>query len=325
MKFKPSRIEMKSNVGHIKNPLTVISQFAAIAEISGTIVLPFIAPENQAIYIWFLMLFPAFLVGIFFLTLNFNHKTLYAPSDYSNQDHFLNLFGIVTTTERDEKLVAEVEETKEPAYAEVVEPTPPANSEPPARETSKPESMNSSPSDEKSNDVELSDKQTEQMFDLEGLAIKSNIEQIAKLEYIEKRSVEKLKKATKINFSSKVKFEIPGRKKPIIFDAVADQGETIHIAEVKYFPDNRFSPSRFKATLENAYLASQTITNVSNRKVQLHLVVVLNQPTTAAGEQDIKSVLINAGLSLLLDCKVYVTTAGHLSSALTPSSWVWRD
>ncbi|CAI8795385.1 DUF697 domain-containing protein [Pseudomonas marginalis] len=316
---------MKSNVGHIKNPLTVISQFAAIAEISGTIVLPFIAPENQAIYIWFLMLFPVFLVGIFFLTLNFNHKTLYAPSDYSNQDHFLNLFGIVTTTERDEKLIAEVEETEGPAYAEHVDPTPPACPEPTVEDVSKPEPESGTTANEESSKVELGDKLTEQMFDLEGLAKKSNIEQLAKLEYIEKRSIEKLKNATKVNFSAKVKFEIPGRKKPIIFDAVADQGETIHIAEVKYFPDNRFTPTRFRATLENAYAASQTITNVSNRKIQLHLVVVLNQPTSKAGEQDIKSALTNAALSLALDCKVYVTSAGYLSTGLVPSSWVWNN
>ncbi len=49
---------MVEKITHVKNPLTVIAMFAGIAEISGTIVLPFIDVANQAIYIWFLMLFP---------------------------------------------------------------------------------------------------------------------------------------------------------------------------------------------------------------------------------------------------------------------------
>ena len=62
--------------GHIKNPLTVVAIFAGIAEVSGTAVLPFISPANQATYMWFLMIFPTLLVAIFFLTLNFNHTVL---------------------------------------------------------------------------------------------------------------------------------------------------------------------------------------------------------------------------------------------------------
>lgn len=78
-----------SNYGIVKNPLSVIAIFAGVAEISGTSVLPFISPENQYLYIWFLMLFPSALVVLFFLTLNWNHKALYAPSDYKSDESFL--------------------------------------------------------------------------------------------------------------------------------------------------------------------------------------------------------------------------------------------
>ncbi|UQS92401.1 hypothetical protein M5C90_15105 [Pseudomonas chlororaphis subsp. piscium] len=101
---------MPKDVGHIKNPLTVISIFAGIAEISGTVILPFIEVQNQATYIWFLMLFPPFLVGIFFATLNWNHKALYAPSDYQNEDNFLNPIGKATKIESFVKLEDEVNE-----------------------------------------------------------------------------------------------------------------------------------------------------------------------------------------------------------------------
>lgn len=77
-----------SKIGIVKNPLSVIALFAGVAEISGTSVLPFIDSEHQKLYIWFLMLFPFTLVLLFFATLNWNHKALYAPSDYKSDESF---------------------------------------------------------------------------------------------------------------------------------------------------------------------------------------------------------------------------------------------
>ena len=69
-----------------RNVLTIIAIFAAIAEISGIVVLPFIGDtENQRIYLWYLIIFPSLLFFLFFLTLNFNHKVLYAPSDFKKE------------------------------------------------------------------------------------------------------------------------------------------------------------------------------------------------------------------------------------------------
>lgn len=78
-----------NNTGVVRNPLSVIAIFAGIAEISGTGILPFISPENQSLYIWFLITFPFALVMFFFATLNWNHKALYAPSDYNSDESFL--------------------------------------------------------------------------------------------------------------------------------------------------------------------------------------------------------------------------------------------
>lgn len=80
---------MLEKILHVKNPLTIIAVFAAIAEVFGTAVLPFIDKENQFVFIWFLMIFPLLLVTLFFLTLNFNHRVLYAPSDYDDEDNFM--------------------------------------------------------------------------------------------------------------------------------------------------------------------------------------------------------------------------------------------
>jgi hypothetical protein len=82
---------MTEKIGLIKNPLTIIAIFAGIAEVSGTIVLPFIAPQNQTLFIYFLIIFPSLLVILFFVTLNFNNRVLYAPSDYKDETNYIKI------------------------------------------------------------------------------------------------------------------------------------------------------------------------------------------------------------------------------------------
>ena len=76
---------IKNNL-KINNPLTVIAIFSMLTEASAAVSLPYIDIEHQNIYIWFLVVFPTLLVTLFFLTLNFNNKTLYTPSDLSKAD-----------------------------------------------------------------------------------------------------------------------------------------------------------------------------------------------------------------------------------------------
>jgi hypothetical protein len=73
----------------VSNPLTVIAIFAGLTESGGTIVLPFLSQANQCSYMWFLMVFPLTLVGLFFFTLHKNHRVLYAPSDFRDDQSFL--------------------------------------------------------------------------------------------------------------------------------------------------------------------------------------------------------------------------------------------
>ena len=85
--------------GYIKNPLSIVAIFAGIVEVSGTAVLPFILPTNQVAYMWFFMIFPTLLVAVFFLTLNFNHVVLYAPSDFREDQAFLDALKAIVSKE----------------------------------------------------------------------------------------------------------------------------------------------------------------------------------------------------------------------------------
>lgn len=99
---------MLERFGTIRNPLTIIAIFAGIAEISGTVILPFVEPANQASYIEFLKYFPTLLVFLFFLTLNFNHRVLYAPSDYKDENNFFKRMALASREEIDRKIEDEI-------------------------------------------------------------------------------------------------------------------------------------------------------------------------------------------------------------------------
>lgn len=86
---------MLERIKPIGNPLTIIAIFAGLAEVLGTIALKLVAAESQATFIWFVMLFPTLIVLLFFATLNFNNKVLYAPSDYKDEENFLRaIWGV---------------------------------------------------------------------------------------------------------------------------------------------------------------------------------------------------------------------------------------
>ncbi|VVP16362.1 hypothetical protein PS838_03609 [Pseudomonas fluorescens] len=73
----------------ITNPLTLIAIFATLSETSAAISLPFLGNEERDTYIWFLISFPFYLLFLFFATLNFNYRSLYAPSDFEKDEHFI--------------------------------------------------------------------------------------------------------------------------------------------------------------------------------------------------------------------------------------------
>jgi hypothetical protein len=87
-------IVMALQIKQVSNPLTLIAVFASLAEVAATAALPTLDGTVQAQFVWFVMLFPVLLVVLFFVTLNWNHRVLYAPSDYTDETNFLRaLFG----------------------------------------------------------------------------------------------------------------------------------------------------------------------------------------------------------------------------------------
>jgi len=95
---------MIETIKKVSNPLTVIAIFAAIAEISGTIILPTLSESIQSVFVWFLIGFPTLLVLCFFITLNLNPRSLYAPSDYKDEDNYVKIMSGAKGSEFENKL-----------------------------------------------------------------------------------------------------------------------------------------------------------------------------------------------------------------------------
>lgn len=85
----------------ITNPMTVIAIFAAISETSAAVSLPFLDNQDREIYIWFLISFPFYLLLLFFVTLNFNYKSLYAPSDFEKSKHFVQVIDVTSRVQKE--------------------------------------------------------------------------------------------------------------------------------------------------------------------------------------------------------------------------------
>lgn len=250
---------MIEKIGHIKNPLSVIAIFAAIAEISGTTVLPFIEANNQSIYIWFLMLFPTLLVGIFFVTLNFNHRVLYAPSDYRDENNFIASFVNARPEEQSKKLNEEVAELE----ADETEQRPKG-------------------SYQSSTELENGPKAT---------SVRNRKREImADVVLAEKLAIEKLSKDTGLNFKPGIKFEFPlpgtnsndslevKNKVGIVFDAAHVSDEAVQSVEVKLFKTNKIDYSRLMPALKMSEQVASQCGDVSSKDFTLHVFAVVDAP-----------------------------------------------
>lgn len=235
---------MVEKIGTIRNPLTIIAIFAAIAEISGTMVLPFISDGNQGTYIWFLMIFPLLLVVLFFITLNFNHKVLYAPSDFKNEDNFFKSFQAASPAERAEKLREEVREIESEPVAEPAQVVPAPQSEQERR------------------------------------ALLMKVQRDIRARYLlaENLVLNKISKELGQPVKRDMRFETPGRR--FVFDGVVMTDDKVTAIEVKYFRDSRIISNRFKDVFHGILDAAERLPDSMRNRFSLILAIATDAPTS---------------------------------------------
>ena len=237
--------------------MTIVAIFAGIVEVSGTGVLPFVSEANQRLYIWFLIVFPFFLVSIFFLTLNFNRNVLYAPSDWRDEDNFFRRFSRATADETLDKLRKEAEEDQTAQIeTEIGNTQPILNQEEKTSRQPLPDSAN--------RDSEIYQSYVEQVM-------KTELEKINRLRTLESKSLIKLGKELGVNFKTNVKYSAYNSSR--VFDGVARDGNFIHIAEVKYFTTPKNVSNRIIDSLART-LSIIERNGHSNSRVLFHFIVV---------------------------------------------------
>lgn len=105
---------MTENIKRINNPLTIIAIFAALAEVSATVAIGLIDKDLHYIFIWFVIGFPSLLVILFFVTLNFNTKVMYSPSDYKDDKSFMDsIFGNAYGGKKNDDSIIDAEKLEE--------------------------------------------------------------------------------------------------------------------------------------------------------------------------------------------------------------------
>jgi hypothetical protein len=244
---------MVEKIGTIKNPLTIIAIFAAIAEISGTVVLPFISQSNQGTYIWFLMIFPLLLIIFFFLTLNFNHNVLYAPSDFKDEENFFKSFKPASPTERDEKLREQVREVVEDATVSAAreDQGPPAEPAPPPPASSGPRFSSGSYS-------------------------RSSIQ--ARYSLAEDLVLNKIASETGQAIRRDVSFGFDQSRDRFVFDGVIIDKKNVTAIEIKYIQSLISLKRRVSDVVNNILRISQSHPQLYNRSFALVLALVTDLP-----------------------------------------------
>lgn len=273
---------MENKISTVKNPLTVIAIFAGTAEISGTAILPLLEAQSQQTYIWFLMLFPFILIVFFFLTLNWNHKVLYAPSDFTNEDNFVNILKKPSIQETISNIAEGLEEGGD------------ENEEPEVE--SKSESSNN---DDDSDSKTVSTKEERN----EDATLVRNIQRqrMQEAQLAELLVLNKLEQELKSPIQREMMMKIGNTQ--VIFDGVAQIGSNLTGIEVKYIRRrNTLNSSMWRNMTDRFERLYQSLSNSQKESFSIIFAVVTDE-----NANEIKPLLVNrmSDLSFPVEVRVY--------------------
>lgn len=303
--------------GTVKNPLTVIAIFAGTAEISGTAILPLLDSGAQSTYIWFLMLFPFTLIALFFITLNWNHKVLYAPSDFKDEDHFVNILQKASLKDQIEEL--EVQEKAEGEDEEQIELEGKNRNISEITNQQLDRSESSLPQEHENplvaaiqlaeeNTSQISNKETRELH--RKLIAAVNRTSRRDSEIAEKLVFEKLENELGVKIEKDMKFEF-GRNR-YVFDGVARLGNQLTAIEVRFVRDQRMLiDSIFLRTLERAVELYNSLSEVQKKEFSFIFAIVIDNLDERRLES-IKNRVSKMGFPAVVKVYDFDTLAGEL-------------
>ncbi len=249
----------------VKNPLTAVAIFAGIAEGAGAAVLPLLAETNQTTYMWFLMIFPVFLVLLFFATLNFNRRVFYAPSDFDDEKNFMELFRSSTTPERLQKLEEKMSEEE-------------ANSSFPS-------------SDVKAEEIQDTPKQE---VITSRARVTSRMQQDLRSRYLLAESLIIDRLATEFRTIPRREIALRNRYGDQLFDAVFETQKGLVLAEITVFAERTY-PHKIRTILQRVQETFFTLPEEIREDSRFLLAIAYEMPKTQANRirRELNSMLKN--------------------------------
>jgi ABC-type transport system involved in multi-copper enzyme maturation permease subunit len=267
---------MKSAKGLTKNPLGIIGLFISLIYGFACLVLSTSISNLQSAseripLIWFIIIFPLIILGAFiFLVVN-HHEKLYAPSDFRNDDSFIETMSGKKIKEKQEK-EAELLNSADNSVIEIAE----------------------------SKDIQREEK-TEKI-------VESNNESISKIELSNRISdaedwaVKDLE--LKYNIAFRTNQRLVSNSIKLELDAFASSPEKVIIAEIKYWHSNK-AIKPLLLSLQNFILKINTFrTAFKNKEVELILVIVFDKINVVTLNK-IESFLSELNTNVKLEVKEY--------------------
>jgi hypothetical protein len=101
----------ENSVAKVKNPLTMVSVFAAISEVAMAYVITTLSDKLQEIFIWFVMGFPTVLVFIFFFILYRKPAVFFSPGDYRKEELYVSSIGLGRSDDSADLRLRKLEDT----------------------------------------------------------------------------------------------------------------------------------------------------------------------------------------------------------------------
>lgn len=249
---------MQTKVATIKNPLTVIAIFAGTAEISGTAVLPLLGANSQEIYLWFLMLFPFALITLFFITLNWNHKVLYAPSDFQDEDNFVNILKKQSYIETLESIQENINETN-PLESEVEE-----------------NIVNEEKTNKFSTEEKFSITTKDERLERDKITQDIVRKQMEEYKIAEKLVLEKLERELDVTIENDMKMEIGNSN--FRFDGIIHKGASLTAIEVKYMRKrNALNSSRWNNIIHHFQELHNSLSDIQKKNFSVIFAVVTDE------------------------------------------------
>lgn len=232
------------------------------------------------------MLFPSLLVTLFFVTLNFNHHVLYAPSDFRDEENYFKGLQTASTVEKAKKLSEEISQIE----SEVVKQT----------------NQETLSDNKRANPVSASAERAAAPAKLSTKNIRSRylISERLVLDKLWSQYGDKFIADVVLNSSS---------GKRLLFDGVIDIGGKSEFIEVKYVKDYRNVNSRAREVASRFASVYEDLPDVFKNGFSVRIIFVTEEKIPASMNDDFVERANEAISNAIFPMKVEIYNFGDLS------------